>query len=870
MADWQRVKSIFEQLIELSDEDRDRSLGRLCEGDVELRAAVERLINAHEQAGSFLAMPTLDRRRGEAEDVIPGKPEFLPSRIGCYTPLEAIGEGGFGTVYRARQEAPVRRIVALKVIKPGMDTREVIARFESERQALAMMNHPNIAPVLDAGATEEGRPYFVMEYVPGEPITAYCDRHRLELRERLELFVQVCHAVQHAHQKRIIHRDIKPTNVLVMSRDADGQHDDDVQQGPASGAAAVARVIDFGVAKAMDQRLTEHSVFTQEGMLVGTLEYMSPEQADTSQVDIDTRTDVYSLGVLLYELVTGSLPFNPQTLRHKGYVEIQRIVREVEPPRPSARLSALDGVSSVPKDGRSAEIARRRGTDVRTLIRKVRGELDWIVMKCLEKDRARRYETANGVGLEVERFLKNEPVLAGPPGAGYRIRKFVRRNRVAIAAITGTGAALTVGFLVSIAGFVAATRALDLADDQRQLAQHSANDARRAADKAEAVNRFLQDMLSEADPRNNARRDLTVREALDRAVARLDSGEMKHQPEIEAAVRLTVGRTYIGLAQYAPAETQIEFAVDVYRSLFGESSGEYADALQQRGTVRKFAGRPVEAEPDFRTALAIQRSRGETAAAEAAACANDLATALLDLKRFDEAAQLQKEVLSFARRPENVDKPILSEAINNMGSLHLARGEHGLAEPYFREALDVNRRIVGDLHPNVATNLDNLAQTLHSKGDLDGSEETYREALAVRRKLFGADHPDVATSLHNLAVLHFVRGNLEACEEGLREAFDILRRMNGRGHPDTLTVADSLISVVGASGRLDEAERLLHESYDAVRDDPAIPLARKCALAERLVDLYRAWSKPDKADEWSKKAEHWRALETASTQPSSG
>jgi eukaryotic-like serine/threonine-protein kinase len=397
---------------------RQAFLEEACRGDDALRRGVQALLGAHERAGRFLEPPalaaTLDGPAGER----PG------AAVGAYKLLEQIGEGGFGVVFLAEQQRPVRRKVALKVVKPGMDSRQVVARFEAERQALALMDHPHIAKVLDGGATPEGRPYFVMELVRGTPITNFCDQNCLSVRDRLGLFVSVCQAVQHAHQKGVIHRDLKPSNVLVSRHDT----------------TPVVKVIDFGVAKALGQELTDKTLFTGVAQMVGTPLYMSPEQAGMSDLDVDTRSDIYSLGVLLYELLTGTTPFDKQRLRAAGYDEIRRIIREEEPARPSARVSTLGQAA--------ATLSASRRTDPQGLRRLFRGELDWIVMKALEKDRNRRYESVGGLAADVQRYLRDEPVQACPPSAWYRVRKFARRNRralitvsvLALAALVGVGA----------------------------------------------------------------------------------------------------------------------------------------------------------------------------------------------------------------------------------------------------------------------------------------------------------------------------------------------------------------------------------------------------------------------------------------------
>ncbi len=441
-----RAEELFQIAADLPADERQALLEQQCDDDTELRIEVEALLRAHEADGDdLLAKPALAVIRPTEPGKRPG------DRIGPYKLLSQLGEGGMGVVYLAEQEEPLRRRVALKIIKLGMDTKQVIARFEAERQALAMMEHACVAKVFDAGTTETGRPYFVMEYVPGVPITEYCDTHRLGIQPRLHLFTQVCAAVQHAHQKGIIHRDIKPTNVQVA----------------VEGDQPIPKVIDFGVAKAINQRLTERTLFTEQGQLIGTPEYMSPEQAEMTGLNVDTRTDIYSLGVLLYELLTGALPFDPTTLRQAAFTETQRIIREVEPPKPSTRLSKLGPDSSPTADNRR--------TDHRSLVRTLRGDLDWITMKALDKERTRRYATASELAADIERSLRHEPVIAGPPSAIYRLSKFVRRNRAAVIAGLLVFAGLAWGTGASV-GLVIERNEAQAEAERRKIAQQEATE----------------------------------------------------------------------------------------------------------------------------------------------------------------------------------------------------------------------------------------------------------------------------------------------------------------------------------------------------------------------------------------------------------
>ena len=538
--DFERVKVIFAGASALaSPRERAAYLDSACADDAALRAQIESLLAAERKAGDFL------------EPVLKAVPdtsaEVIGTWIGPYRILEQIGEGGFGLVYMAEQEKPLRRKVAMKIIKAGMDTKQVIARFESERQALALMDHPNIARVLDAGETDGGRPYFVMELVKGVPITEFCDQKKLPANERLELFIQACDAVQHAHQKGIIHRDLKPSNVMITM--VDGR--------PAT------KVIDFGVAKAVEQRLTEKTLFTRYDQLIGTPAYMSPEQAELSGQDVDTRSDIYSLGVLLYELLTSTPPIDTEALRQAGLDEVRRMIRETDPPSPSARLRTLGEKLTTVAECRQAEPS--------ALQRTLRGDLDWIVMKCLEKDRARRYATANGLAADLERFLNDEPVVARPPSNLYRLRKFARRHRLQVVFLSSLSVAIVGGAIFALVGFAEARRERDRALIAEQRAKEQQGLARTEAARSEQVTRFLEEMLASVRPERAKGRDTTLlREILDETVARLHE-DLDGQPEVEADLRRTLAGVYYALGDATNAAAMHREAVRLLKEQFGKN-----------------------------------------------------------------------------------------------------------------------------------------------------------------------------------------------------------------------------------------------------------------------------------------------------------
>jgi len=567
------VEQLFHEARQREAAERGAFLDGACRGDLALRAEVESLLahGTHESGGPT-GRPVLESRsrlqqRGPVQEG-PG------SVIGSYRLLQRVGEGGFGTVYMAEQREPVRRRVALKVIKLGMDTKQVIARFEAERQALALMDHPNIAKVLDAGATQTGRPYFVMELVRGVPITEYCDKAEMATAERLRLFVLVCRAVQHAHQKGIVHRDIKPSNILVTLHDGE----------------PVPKVIDFGIAKATNQELTERTVFTEFRQFIGTPEYMSPEQAEMSGLDIDTRADVYSLGVLLYELLTGTTPVDPVRLRGAGYDEIQRILREEEPLRPSTRLSTMGADAAV--------VARKRRADPDHLSRSLRGDLDWILLKALEKDRSRRYETATSFALDVERHLRDEPVSASPPSRVYKLRKFVRRNRGLVTAAAIILAVLLLGIAGTSAGFLRARGALAGVREARRQAEANAHAAREEAARQRALAGFFESSLISSGPwRFGSAAPAQVVDLLDLAAARLAAGEMADQPANRAVLAYAIGYAYLERDRWDEALEHFRLSIE----WLGDGS---ADPLTFSRVARELDR--IDAEPYFELEVGVE------------------------------------------------------------------------------------------------------------------------------------------------------------------------------------------------------------------------------------------------------------------------
>jgi serine/threonine protein kinase len=778
--------AIFTEALRLSPQERALYLDEACLADVELRRRVEALLQAFEQAGDFLGKSVAERPPKAAPVVPVG--EMPGDCIGHYKLLQQIGEGGCGVVYMAEQEAPVRRRVALKIIKPGMDTKNVIARFEAERQALALMDHPNIAKVFDAGATEAGRPYFVMELVRGVKITEYCDQHSLTTEDRLKLFVQVCQAVQHAHQRGIIHRDIKPSNILV-TQSLEG--------------VAMPMVIDFGVAKATtNQRLTDKTVFTAFEMLIGTPAYMSPEQAELSSVDVDTRTDIYSLGVLLYELLTGSTPFETEELLKAGLDEIRRVIREEEPPRPSTRLTKMTGPDLT-------TVAQRRQSAPPRLIHTIRGDLDWIAMKALEKDRTRRYETANGLALDVGRFLENEPVSARPPSRFYKFQKLARRNRLLFIGL-GVIATLLIVSLIVVSASLA---------HERQ-SQH----------EAKLVKQFLEEMLKGLDPSLVKGRDTAIlREILDKAAARV--GKLSNEPAVEGELLSVIGTAYERTGQYGQAEEMQRAALEICRKRFGRESLETAASLNDLGLALIANGRLLEAEKVSREALAIRRRRLGDENPDVATSKDNLAHACNDNGKYTEAEALVREALATRRKLFGNESQEVADSLRNLALILGNTGRGTEAEETAREVLALRRKLLVPQHPTVASALYDLAWTKVLNGKQSEAEALRREAFALLQKA-SDNYADLAISLGYLGISMRERGHLEDSYSVLSATLSLQRKFLGKDHPDTLYTLNSLGLTCEAQTNWSEAESFLREAL-ALRRDKSGPDDRQTLYAMR-------------------------------------
>jgi serine/threonine protein kinase len=774
-----RELEIFSAARRLPAAEQGAYLDKACAGDVALRNRVENLLSAADQAGNFLENPAA-LPSGETIPVGPaGKPG---DKIGRYKLLHQIGEGGCGVVYMAEQTEPLRRQVALKVIKLGMDTKSVIARFDVERQALALMDHPNIAKVLDAGATQTGRPYFVMELVRGIKITEFCDKNKLPTRQRLQLFVQVCQAIQHAHQKGIIHRDIKPSNILVTLNDG----------------MPLPKVIDFGIAKATQQRLTDKTLFTAFEQFIGTPAYMSPEQAEMSAQGVDTRSDIYSLGVLLYELLTGKTPFGQQDLLQAGVNEIRRIIREVEPMKPSTRLSTM-------LQGELTLTANYRQIEPPKLIHTVRGELDWIVMKALEKERNRRYETANGFARDVERYLANEPVTACPPSKIYQFRKTVQRNKFAFTASISVFVALMIGLGISSYLYLQEKKA-------RQEAITAEHTAQTEAAKSRQVAQFLQDMLKGVGPSVALGRDTKIlRDILETTEQRI-SKDLKNQPELRVSLQATIAEVYYQLGAYFKSEALIREILKTQIQLHGENSPEVALTRAQLSSILQQQNKTDAALSLMRQAIEVQRKQpGDLNTNLVFMLANE-GGLLLKQHRWAEGEAVEREALAKGKKiPGRKEHGDLALAFENLGAALAYSGKLAEGEAAFRESLAEYSRFAGgdtNLDINATYTLHDLALVLLNQGKIQESEDESWQELALLRRFLGNEHVKVAETMDRLGTVLANDRKLEEAEHLFRGAWEIRRKKIGAHDKDTVGSLGNLGSVLIAQGKTNEAEQL--------------------------------------------------------------
>jgi serine/threonine protein kinase/tetratricopeptide (TPR) repeat protein len=774
--DWQKVEEILHQAMALAPEQRPEFLDTACGSDADLRAELNSLLLAGEDlSDEFLKSPlggVLERQIVEIESASAlAAGQIFAQRFEL---VRKLGEGGMGQVWLAEQLAPVRRQVAVKLIKAGMYDEAVVQRFQSERQSLAIMDHPAIAKVFDAGTTPQGQPYLVMEYVPGLPITDYCDQHKLSIKDRLELFIHACEGVQHAHQKAIIHRDLKPSNILVI--EVDGK--------------PVPRIIDFGLAKTTAPQVSDE--YTQLGQFIGTPGYMSPEQVNLSARDIDTRTDVYTLGVVLYVLLTGLQPFETKRREKPSLEEWLRQLREEEPPNPSTKVSGDKDTSSATAD------ARR--TEPKQLISQLRGDLDWITMKALERDRTRRYGTPSELAADLQRFLRHEPVIARPDSTGYRLRKYIRRHRVAMSVGAGVLLVLLVFSVVQALQLRETTRERDHAKQERDRANQE-------RDRATRIATFMSNMFKVPDPSETRGNSVTAREILDRAANDIGTG-LAQDPDVQSQMLHEMAGTYNNLGLHARAHELAQRALDARQSLHGADDPKTLESMTQLGLILHMEGHDADAEPLDRRALADERRVLGADDPLTLETADDLAMVLKPLGRFPEAEKLAREVVDTSTRRLGPESALTLRAQNHLASILFYEGHAADAEKVLRPALDVERRVWGSDHPETMKALAMLAISLHHENHFAEAESLYREVLAASERVLGTEHPSTAIAMSNLASILADEGHSPESLNLQRQALAIFSRTLGPDHPSTLMCELNLTRGLRSEGQLQEAERM--------------------------------------------------------------
>jgi tetratricopeptide (TPR) repeat protein len=815
--------------------ERRAFLAEACAGDIGLRERVEQLLEAHERTVGILdesvRPPGWTELGGGSGPGGAGAVEYPGDVIsGRYRLIEEIGGGGMGTVWKAEQTQPVRRTVAIKLIKAGMDSKTVLSRFEAERQALALMEHPNIARVLDGGTTKSGRPFFAMDYVKGVPFTQYCDNVRLSIADRLRLFLPVCHAVQHAHAKGVIHRDLKPSNILVCLYD--GQ--------------PVPKVIDFGLAKATQQPLTEQTLHTAHGALLGTPLYMSPEQAERNNLDVDARTDVYALGVILYELLTGTTPVERQRFQEAGWHELLRLIIEKEPPRPSTRLSSSDSLPT---------LAALRRLDPVRLTRAVRGELDWIVMKCLEKDPSRRYETVSGLSRDVQRYLAHESVEACPPSAGYRLGKFIGRNR-------GVAAAVSTIIVLLMGGITGTTWGLIRADRARRAEATRAQGERRAHEQAEMrlrqikrVSEVLASIFTDLDPRTEGTEGRPLRailgDRLDQAAADLEV-EALGDPLAAADLQARLGRAYLVLGHPSKATSQFTRALATRRELPKAENSDALAIMSLLAVARRELGDVNEAIAlGERVRDAQQRILGPDAQATLTT-KNNLAMALSVAGRSSEAAALLGQVRDAFVRRFGPDDPQTLEALDNLSAAYVSSGQGPEAIALAEQVRDAQIEKLGGDHPLAIGSMNNVALRCSAIGNMSKAVallEQARDAIVPR---LGRDDPRALLTLDNLARMYRAAGRAKEAIPLAEQVRNARVRTLGARHRETIHSLENLGLAYQAAGQPEKGAPLFQQAAQGL-EQLAFIHDEAALIVETWCDWLVSHGDTGQADLWRQK-----------------